>query len=181
MSAMNPDEILDLLQGIETRSRSHASGLPQQLDTRETWEGVVFLMGDEQFIVGVDQVRELLNFPTEVTKVPGTQPWMMGVANVRGDLLPIVDIQQYLGAGTTVVGRRSRVMVVDQEGILVGLHIQDVLGLRTFFANERVEAVTIDSRLGMYISGAFENEDARLNVFDTRLLASDVQFQSAAQ
>jgi len=178
---MPANDILGLLQGIEDRCRRFSKGLPQQIDERPTWEGVVFLMSDTSYIVAVDQVQEVLNYPASVTRVPGTQNWMTGVANIRGDLLPVVDLQEFIGGGTTIIGRRSRVLVMAHEGARVGLTIQDVIGLRTFYEHQRGESTTVDSRMGIYISGAFDNDEMHLNIFNTDLLGADNRFQSAAQ
>ena len=50
---------------------------------------------------GFDEVVEILPMP-QVTPVPGAQPWLLGVANIRGNLLPIVDLKQFLEGERTV-------------------------------------------------------------------------------
>jgi len=93
---MTENVALAELNTIAARCVANASPLPQQIDTRPVWEGVVFVLGEERFIASVSEIRELLTLPESITRVPGTRPWMMGVANIRGDLLPIVDLQRYL-------------------------------------------------------------------------------------
>lgn len=48
-------------------------------------------------IAPLEEVKEILNYPDGVTRVPGTQAWLLGMANIRGNLLPLIDLQQFLG------------------------------------------------------------------------------------
>jgi len=177
---MTENVALAELNTIAARCVANASPLPQQIDTRPVWEGVVFVLGEERFIASVSEIRELLTLPESITRVPGTRPWMMGVANIRGDLLPIVDLQRYLESGTTVAGRRSRIMVIEINDLRVGLHVEDVLGLRTFYEAQRARAVMAEGETEKYVNGAFEADEQQLKVFDMHLLAVDERFQSAA-
>ena len=46
-----------------------------------------------------EQVREVLMLPDAVTRVPGAKRWLLGIANLRGQLLPLVDVKLLLGSG----------------------------------------------------------------------------------
>ena len=50
------------------------------------WVGVIFRIGNERLACSVEQVHEFLPIPA-FTPVPGTKPWILGLANVHGDLL----------------------------------------------------------------------------------------------
>ena len=108
MSNQTANDIIRLLQDMESRSRRFSRGLPQQIEIKVVWEGVLFSVAGLQAIAPMSEVKEILNFPPAVTKVPGAKPWMLGIANVRGTLLPIVDLQYFLGGGSITIGRRSR-------------------------------------------------------------------------
>ena len=105
----------DLLASYEQRSLAHVVGLPEQLDAPGLWRGVGFRIGSRRLAAGFDEVREILPLPP-VTPVPGAQPWMLGVANVRGSLLPVVDLKQFLEGERTVAHEGQRVLVVRQSG-----------------------------------------------------------------
>jgi hypothetical protein len=64
--------------------------------------------------------------------VPGAQPWMLGVANVRGTLLPVVDLKQFLEGERTVLHEGQRVLVVRQPGGDVAVTIDELYGQRSF-------------------------------------------------
>src|SRR5690348_17403230 len=104
MAARGP---FDILADYEQRSLAHVAGLPEQLDAPGLWRGVGFRVGRRRLAAGFEEVVEILPMP-QVTPVPGSQPWMLGVANVRGNLLPIVDLKQFLEGERTVLHEGDR-------------------------------------------------------------------------
>jgi twitching motility protein PilI len=109
---MGPFEVL---VDYERRSLAHVAGLPEQLDAPGLWRGVGYRIGSRRLASEFGEVREILTVP-QITPVPGTQPWMLGVANVRGQLLPIVDMKQFLEGERTVLHESLRVLLVRQGG-----------------------------------------------------------------
>ncbi|OLB98687.1 MAG: hypothetical protein AUH30_07165 [Candidatus Rokubacteria bacterium 13_1_40CM_68_15] len=91
----------------------------------------IFTVGAEPFAFDLRRVREVVVLD-ELTAVPAAPPQIVGVANLRGDVLPIVDPERLLGAAIRRAGRRRRALVVVGGGAHVGLLIDDVLGLETF-------------------------------------------------
>ncbi len=130
MESITAEKTVELLQDIESRSRRFAIGLPQQVEVKQFWEGVLFVSSGMHSIAPLNEVKEILNYPSAVTSVPGTKPWILGVANIRGNLLPLIDLQLFLGGTATTIGRRSRVLVIDHQGLYAGLLVGDVKGIR---------------------------------------------------
>ena len=58
-------------------------------------------MGGETFLVAREETREVLGYPAAITRIPGAKSWVKGLANVRGQLLPMLDLRQFLGSGAT--------------------------------------------------------------------------------
>ena len=126
------EQPFELLAEIERRSREAHSG-PGAGAMPAEWVGVGFRIGEEHFVANRDQVREVLMLPEGMTRVPGAKPWVSGLANVRGHLLPLVDLRAFLGAGTGGGGRSSRVLVLNSNELPVGLIVDEVFGFRRFF------------------------------------------------
>ena len=93
------------------------------------WVGVAFRLSAENFLVAREETREVLGFPSVVTRVPGAKTWIRGIANVRGQLLPVVDLRAFLGGGATNTGRSTRVLVANHREVPAGLLVDEVLGL----------------------------------------------------
>jgi twitching motility protein PilI len=136
------ERLVALLKSIEARCLSHAVGLPKQAAPEKNWDGVIFQIAGRCFAAPMSDVSEILNHPAAVTKVPGTKPWIVGIANVRGNLLPIVDLQAFLLKKQTMRGRRSRVLVVNYEGLYSGLLVDPFVTIRRFYLSERLSQPT---------------------------------------
>ena len=125
----------ELLREIERRSISAHSGAGGTGVPAE-WVGIGFRIGDEQFVASREQVREVLMLPETMTRVPGSRRWMLGIANLRGHLLPLVDLKLLLGSGRTALRRTTRVISVNHREIPAGLVVDEVQGFRRFGDHE---------------------------------------------
>lgn len=169
-----------ILAEIEQRARANAPGLPQQEDIREQWSGIGFRLGEQWMLAPLDEVTELLTLPS-LTRVPGAKAWVLGIANVRGNLLPIMDLNGYLFGRRTVVGKRSRVLVINHRGVFAGLLVDDVTGLRHFEADSRLtERPDSDLETQPYLERGFELDGRAWPVFSMRKLAESPLFMQVA-
>ncbi|MGI9329754.1 MAG: chemotaxis protein CheW [Gammaproteobacteria bacterium] len=172
----------DLLQELERRSKvSLAGGAGADIDVTE-WVGIGFRMGAEQFVMARQEVREVLMVPSSVTRVPGARSWIRGLANVRGHLLPVVDLRAFLGAGTGGTGRSARVLVLNDAEFSAGLIVDEVYGFRRFLDREHQnDAPETLIRCDRFLGGAFQRGDEVWPLFSaTRLLATE-EFTRAAE
>jgi purine-binding chemotaxis protein CheW len=91
----------------------------------------VFTLGEDGFAIEVRCAREVV-IVDEFTIVPRGPSYLVGVANLRGLILPIVDIRALLGLAPRAVGRGTRVLVVAAESSQVGMAVDAVAGLTSF-------------------------------------------------
>lgn len=79
----------------------------------------------EDYGVSIDQVREIR--PLEpITKMPNSKNYVKGVMNLRGMIIPVIDVKEKLGLNGDEHGSHSRILVLDIRGKLAGLLIDDV-------------------------------------------------------
>ena len=174
------DRPFELLVEIERRSRAAVAGTRAGAQGRE-WVGVAFRMAAETFLVARDETREVLGYPTAITRVPGAKTWIKGLANVRGQLLPLLDLRQYLGSGVTQQGRNTRVIVVNHREIPAGLMVDEVFGFRRFIESEfHAEVPATVIRCERYLAGAFRRGTEHWPVFSLRSLVESPNFLQAA-
>lgn len=88
-------------------------------------ELISFRVGDQQFCVDIMQVREIRGW-TPATPLPHAPPYVMGVVNLRGAVLPVIDIAARLSMGAAAPSPRHVVIVVWIRGKLVGLLVDAV-------------------------------------------------------
>lgn len=171
----------ELLRELERRGKvALAGGSIAGTDVTE-WVGIGFRLGAEQFLMARQEVREVLMVPSSLTRVPGSKTWIKGLANVRGHLLPIVDLRAFLGAGTGGSGRSARVLVLNDGEYPVGLLVDEVYGFRRFLDREHEQdAPETLIRCDRFLAGAFRRADEVWPVFNSvRLLAAE-DFSRAA-
>jgi twitching motility protein PilI len=171
---------LQLLRELEARCRRYARELPRQIEVREDWLGIAFRLGAHRLVAPLDHVTEILTYPG-MSQVPGSKEWVRGIANVRGKLLPIMDLQGYLQGCSAVPGRLSRVLVVNHKGVFSGLVVDEVLGLKHFFPEQMTEDLpSSDPALTGYLLHGFYSGDDHWGVFSLKRLAETPQFLQAA-
>jgi len=169
----------DTLIDYEQRSLAHVAGSPEMIEAPGHWRGVGFRLGQRRLVSSFDEVVEILPLP-QVTPVPGAQPWMLGVANVRGNLLPVVDLKQFLEGERTLVHEGQRVLVVRQSGGNVAVIIDELFGQRTFNDSHRAElSGDIDGRYGHFVSQMYRMADVNWSVFSMSTLTRTPEFRQA--
>ncbi len=175
------DRPFELLKALEKRSRARQTQAEPQAVPGNEWVGVAFRMGGETFLVAREETREVLGFPAAITRVPGAKPWVKGLANVRGQLLPMIDLRQFLGSGLTAASRNARVVVVNHRDIPAGLLVDEVLGFRRFAEREfDAEGPPTVIRCERYLAGAFRRGGEIWPVLSLKTLVESQQFQQAA-
>ena len=170
----------DMLLDFERRSLAHVAGLPEQIDAPGLWRGIAFRVAGKLMVSSIAEVNEILTYPT-LTFVPGTRPWLLGVANVRGNLVPVVDLRGFVEGEKNTHNERSRVLVVKQQGGSVGLLVDEVLGQRSFVdENEVVGAIEDDERYRRYVPKQFDLGGVRYLSFSVHALVRNREFVQAA-
>lgn len=176
------DQPFELLVALEQRARTAVADLEGRSEQGEEWVGVGFRLGAESFVAARSDVREILPVPDSLTRVPGAKAWLRGIANVRGQLLTIVDLKAFLGGGISMPDRRARVLVAATREVATGLMVDEVIGFRRFDAgdfNEETPATLI--RCESYMEGSYRHGSEVWPCFKLLALTEDEQFLSAGE
>lgn len=169
------------LAELQRRCRERASGLPQQADIVEYWSGIGFTMDGLKYVSPIPEVSEILPVP-RYTRVPGVLGWMKGIANVRGRLLPIMDLIGYFNRKSPLQEKRRRLLVLDHGDVYSGLVVDDVMGMQHFPVDSySPESGEPDENIAPYTDGAYTREDGRWIVFSPVRLAQDPKFMQVAR
>jgi len=135
------DTPFELLQELERRSKLALAGPAAAKGDAQEWVGIGFRLGTDWLLVARHEVREVMIIPSQAARVPGAKPWVVGLVNVRGQLLPLVDLKQFLGAGTggghaaekTRIPRDQNVQSACRTGRTLSAHCPDNTRLRPIF------------------------------------------------
>ena len=145
------------------------------------WQGVVFEIGGQRLVAPMGQVSEILTMP-EYTSLPLVKPWMLGIANIRGRLLPLTDLSRFLQVPSQLSQMAQRkVIVIDHDNMFSGLLVDKVLGIEQFTQDQyRPEAFEPSSPFAPYNHGKFFKDEQDWYVFMPSLLAQDLKYTDAA-
>lgn len=176
-----PQRPFELLAGLESLGHAQRIELPGREERRDEWRGLGFRLGGQRLVAALDELVEIL-MPPRVARVPHTKRWVHGVANVRGNLLPIMDLSDYLGKGKTNLTRLSRVLVIEQPAVFAGLLVDEVLGMRHFLYPEQWRPLVDfeEDAVMPYSNGVLHRDGSDWLVFSLKTLTSHPEFHKVA-
>lgn len=171
----------ETLTSLATRSRSAARGLPAQVAIKPHWSGVGFHLLGQRMIAPMGEVAEMLAVPP-ATRLPGVRPWMLGISNVRGRLMPLVDLEMFFHGHVHGFRRQRRVLVLEAGELYTGLVVNEVHGMQHFpvdaYSSDTPECPEV---LRPFVAGGFHLDNGSVwTVFHPGRLAADTAFIDAA-
>lgn len=171
---------IQLLRDIARRCRTKAAGLPEQQEIRETWSGIGFRLGPHYFVAAMDEITEILKVPP-VTRLPNVKPWVQGVANVRGRLIPVVDLDLFFGTPSQESMRNRHILVIHQHDQLDGLVVDSVEGMQHFPVDEFSDKLpALPEALASFVRGHYVRDDKTWAVISMADLYEHEVFQDVA-
>ena len=156
MSAENVLQVMNQLnQCFATGSRL----LPAQVDYLPLTPMICFSVLGHDWVVPLGQVTELVEIQ-DSTPLPGVKPWVVGVSNIRGKLLPIIDFAQFLGGQLSAVHRLQRIVILDRQGVFVGLVVDAIKGMRHLGSEGfDVDTRDLEPALRSFVQGFYRADD----------------------
>lgn len=177
MSQLNPFDYL--LQMAESVHRLNPQ-LPDEEEIIASWSGIGFNVLGQRMVAPLGEVVEMLPTPS-VTRLPGVQTWVLGLANVRGRLLPLFDLEAFLGGKLSNNRSRHRVLILEMGELLAGLVVSEAYGMQHFPEDlsqcDLPEAV---SHIAPYTKGAYDYNGNVWISFSPFSLISDPRFFNAS-
>lgn len=129
-----------------------------------------FSLGEEDFAVNVSCVLNILEM-SRITKIPRAPEYMLGVINLRGEVLPLVDLHVKFNMQPAVIDSNTCILVMDLildgDEIKVGAMVDSVKEVHEIQPEEILPAPSIGSRYHSdVIEGLFRNKDAFIMILD---------------
>ena len=145
---------------------------------------LTFKLGDEIFSIDVSQVREVLDLPA-ITKVPKAPPYLRGVINVRGNVVPVIDLRIKFGITQTENTVNTRIIVMDltmdEEKVILGAIADSVHEVLEIPADRIEPPPNIGNRWRTeFIRGIGKQNDQFIMIIDAdRVFSTDMLAQVA--
>lgn len=169
----------ELLTEYERLSLKHTVEV-QKVELKDQWSGVGFKVDEINYVLAIDKIIEVLII-TETTKIPGISSWVLGLGNIRGNLIPIVDFKAYLFNKPTKITAHTRMVIIDQQVGQVGLVVDEVFGQKHFFKKQIHKSTEPSNESEVkYSETAYKDDDSIWYVLKDEMLINDSAFQNAA-
>jgi purine-binding chemotaxis protein CheW len=147
---------------------------------------LTFLIGDDEYGISILRVREIAEYRA-LTPVPMTAPWMRGVMNLRGTVVPVVDLAARLGLEKTSVSRRTCLIIVeidaemdaDTERVVIAVMVDGVSRVVEVSAEDIQEPPPFG--LGIdFVPGLVRVDERLIVLLDLAAILSSAEIMNAA-
>lgn len=169
--------ITSLEEGDKDDDRRALAALPfiRQIEQIAGEQHIVFLLAETEYATHIESVLEI-GEPLNTTPVPNVPEWVMGIANLRGDIISVVDLRTFMGLPPRGQGEASRMLVLqsrDRE-FSTCFVVDDVRGIRYLDMERISDHVLPDTDImAQFVDGFYDHEGQSLVVLDVeRMLLS---------
>lgn len=170
----------DILLRLDQRVRERAPVVTAGAQLSEIRGRLALRLGTWNLLFSMDNVTEIIPAP-RITRVPGVKRWLLGIANLRGRVISVSDMRDFLTGRPTPHLPGSQVVVIRAGEWDYGLLVDEIVGMRHFGPQHRLPALdAVDASLRPYVIEAFLNENQYWLVFNTTKLLADSAFLNAA-
>ena len=97
------------------------------MSAQTTSEYMIFELGSMQYAIELPKIREILTYPNLITTLPNTSPWVKGLINLRGEVVPILDIRIKFSTGPIEYNEHTAVIaVITDDKRMIGIVVDKV-------------------------------------------------------
>ncbi len=117
---------LEAAKESEDRMASSGEGIQSDERTDDETQLVVFHLNDQEYSVMVEFVQEIIRVPEEMSRVPKTAEFIEGLVNLRGTVLPVLDMRVRFGLDRIDQNERQRILVLNLNGVRTGFIVDSL-------------------------------------------------------
>ena len=137
---------------------------------------VTFRLQDETYGINVMQVQEVLRV-SEIAPVPGAPPYVLGIINLRGNVVTVIDTRGRFGLPAGEISDATRVVIIESDNQVIGMLVDSVAEVVDLRASEIDSAPNIgNEENSRYIQGVATRDSKLLIVVDLNRLLSDEEW-----
>jgi len=141
---------------------------------------VTFHLDGEKYGIKVMQVQEVLRM-TEIAPVPGAPHYVLGIINLRGNVVTVVDTRRRFGLSDVEADDETRIVIIESESNVVGILVDSVAEVVDLKISEIESAPNVgNDESSKYIQGVSSREDELLILVDVNKLLSNEEWQDIA-
>jgi len=162
-----------------TAAQDPATTLTASANESELLQLVSFVIGDEEFAVPILAVQEI-NRMLQITRVPQSPPYVEGVINLRGKIIPVINLRERFGMARLEDNNDARIIVVEVNDRVIGFTVDSVNEVLRIAADIVDPAPQMASGVDAeYIQGVGKLEDRLLILLSLEKLFDNAQLDEA--
>lgn len=144
MAVSEETTAFEYLLSVDRKCNVHQGGLVQQESDISYSHGLAFQLGTHKYIIPIADVSEVLTVK-DINSIPRAPAWLVGISNVRGNLITVLDLHEFIFSAP-VKGKfdSKRMLLVKQEAHYYGLIIDSIIGMKSFNAEQGIDEVPED-------------------------------------
>ena len=136
----------------------------EEVDNGKELIGLGFLLSDEHYVIDASFVVEVIQI-NELTQLPSCPPFIMGIINVRGRIISVINLKTFLNLPSKGITNHNRVIVVKHQQIEIGLLADEVTGNMLVFTDQlQIPLSTLSSRQKEYLVGITKDHTVLLDI-----------------
>lgn len=152
--------------------KNDSNAVEQSLDDT-VFQRVTFQLEDETYGVNVMQVQEILRY-SEIASVPGAPSYVLGIINLRGNVVTVIDTRARFGLMPAEITDNSRIVIIEAEKQVIGILVDSVAEVVYLKKSEIEDAPHVGTaESSQYIQGVSNREDGLLILVDLNKLLTD--------
>jgi purine-binding chemotaxis protein CheW len=137
---------------------------------------VTFRLEEEVYGINVMQVQEVLRV-TEIAPVPGAPHYVLGIINLRGNVVTVVDTRERLGLGSKEMEESTRIVIIEADKMVVGILVDAVAEVVDLRTSEIESAPSVgNDESSKYIQGVASRDGELLILVDLNKLLNDEEW-----
>jgi purine-binding chemotaxis protein CheW len=134
---------------------------------------VTYRLDEETYGINVMQVQEVLRY-TEIAPVPGAPEYVLGIINLRGNVVTVIDTRSRFGLPTTEITDNSRIVIIESDEQVVGILVDSVAEVVYLRSSEIDSAPNVGTEeSAKFIQGVSNRSGELLILVDVSKLLSD--------
>lgn len=159
------------MNALKEKTAKNTDHTPQEEKNFNTTQLIVFKLGSEEFGLGIGQIKEIVLTP-HITKMPRTPDYIKGVANIRGNVIAIIDLERKFGIAPGQEEKEGSAgqytLVIESDEVKIGILVREVPNTLAIAQNniEEVNNITGESDPSNYIEGVVKLDGRMIILID---------------
>jgi purine-binding chemotaxis protein CheW len=150
---------------------------PNDSENDEVLQWVTYKLANETYGINVMQVQEVLRY-TEIAPVPGAPEYVLGIINLRGNVVTVIDTRQRFGLESTETNDNTRIIIIEAEQNVVGILVDSVAEVVYLRESEIETAPNVgNDDSAKFIQGVALHNEQVLIFVDLNKLMTDEEWQ----